>query len=430
MSEENNIELRSEEFQDVLGDTPPWILRWGITLSAIVVILFLIGSFIFKYPDTISAEMTLTSLTPPASIIAKTTGKLKELKVIDNEQIHSGDYLAVIENTAQTKDVLQLKEYLKTVIHTDTMLLPPKNLNLGNIQALYSSFYIVFTEYDDFMRLQYYLTKKEILQNRIVKYNAHCNSLVRQKSIIEKQLKIMKNQYERDSTLYHRGVIAYEALESTKNQYLQSCLSLENMNSTIENTKIELMQMEEGILDIENQYIERKNTLESQIKTYLNQLTAEIQSWELTYAFISPIDGKITFTNIWAQNQNILAGQNVFNIIPKTVDKLMGKALLPMSRSGKVKIGQKVNIRFDNFPDNEFGIVRGFVKNISLVPTKEDTGFYYVVDIDLSLGLTTTYNKKLPYLPEMKAIADIITDDLSLFERLIMPLKKIHTVWE
>ena len=26
--EEEKIELRSEEFQEVLGNVPPWILRW------------------------------------------------------------------------------------------------------------------------------------------------------------------------------------------------------------------------------------------------------------------------------------------------------------------------------------------------------------------------------------------------------------------
>jgi len=29
--------------------------------------------------------------------------------------------------------------------------------------------------------------------------------------------------------------------------------------------------------------------------------------------------------------------------------------MLPVARSGKVQTGQKVNIRLDNFPENEFG---------------------------------------------------------------------------
>jgi HlyD family secretion protein len=37
----------------------------------------------------------------------------------------------------------------------------------------------------------------------------------------------------------------------------------------------------------------------------------------------------------------------------------------------------------------------------------------------------TTYKKELPYLPNMQGQADIITDDISLLERFILPVKKI-----
>ena len=48
-----------------------------------------------------------------------------------------------------------------------------------------------------------------------------------------------------------------------------------------------------------------------------------------------------------------------------------------------------------------------------------------VVDIALPDGLTTNYGKTLPLTREMKGSAEIITDDLRLLERLIMPLRKI-----
>ena len=38
-----------------------------------------------------------------------------------------------------------------------------------------------------------------------------------------------------------------------------------------------------------------------------------------------------------------------------------------------------------------------------------------------------TYGKKLPFVSEMEGQADIITDDLSLLERILLPIKKILT---
>ena len=62
---------------------------------------------------------------------------------------------------------------------------------------------------------------------------------------------------------------------------------------------------------------------------------------------------------------------------------MIGKALLPVARSGKVKAGQKVNIRLQNFPENEYGILRGTVKNISLTPAQSGEMSYYTVNISL-----------------------------------------------
>ncbi|NDV95907.1 HlyD family secretion protein [Dysgonomonas sp. 521] len=148
----------------------------------------------------------------------------------------------------------------------------------------------------------------------------------------------------------------------------------------------------------------------------------------LDYALITPIDGQVTFTNYWVKNQNITAGEIVFTVIPHDNNEIIGKAQMPLARSGKVKTGQKVNIRFTNFPDNEYGIIKGRVRNISMVPTRGTEGTnYYTVEIELPDGLRTTYNKELPYLPEMQAQADIVTDDISLLERFFMPLRKIWT---
>jgi HlyD family secretion protein len=79
----------------------------------------------------------------------------------------------------------------------------------------------------------------------------------------------------------------------------------------------------------------------------------------------------------------------------------------------------------DNFPDSEFGLLRGVVQNISLVPTASGGANFYVVEMDLPEGLNTNYKKELPSLPNMTGIADIITEDMSLLERFVMPMKKI-----
>ena len=87
-----------------------------------------------------------------------------------------------------------------------------------------------------------------------------------------------------------------------------------------------------------------------------------------------------------------------------------------------------MNIRFSSYPDKEYGMVKGIVKNISFIPLTDAQNIKsYMVDIELPNGLKTTYNKELPFLPEMEGQADIITEDISLLERFLMPIRKVIT---
>lgn len=424
----DKIELRSEEFQEVLGAIPPWILRWGITVVAIIVVIFLVGSSIFKYPDTISSSITLTGTTPAAGIVAKASGKLQKLYIEDNQQVKKEEYLAVIENPAKTEDIQKLKEYLQSLkTSSKTELIPPAQLQLGSLQSLYASLFLTLSEYKQFTDLNYHLKKIDFVKSRIRQNEEHYENMLRQQSLVEEQHSISKIQYARDSSLTKKGAFSQKELEDSYNQFLQSKLSLENMNNSLENLQMQIEQLNETLYDTEYQYTDRKNTLETQLKSQTSQLITEIESWELTYALISPIEGNITFTEYWVENQNITTGDVVFNIVPSEKGELLGKALLPTERSGKVAVGQKVNIRFTNFPDNEYGIVKGFVKNISLIPAKDQGVSYYVVEVSLPEGLKTTYQKELPFLPEMEGQADIITQDISLLERFFLPLKKVLT---
>ena len=56
MEDGKDIELRSEAVQEVMGHVPSWIVRWGITVLSLVVLMLVVGSFFFRYPDVIEAD--------------------------------------------------------------------------------------------------------------------------------------------------------------------------------------------------------------------------------------------------------------------------------------------------------------------------------------------------------------------------------------
>jgi len=56
-----NIELRSEKVRNIIGQIPSRIVRSGITVLFIVVMLLLIGSYFFHYPETVQGTAHLHS---------------------------------------------------------------------------------------------------------------------------------------------------------------------------------------------------------------------------------------------------------------------------------------------------------------------------------------------------------------------------------
>ena len=420
------IELRSEEVQEVLGSVPSWILRRGITLLTLVVFILLVGSWLFKYPEIISAPLILTTATPPAGIVARTNGKIAILQVKDQQQVKPEDCLAVIENPASYDDILFLKQELvklrKNVDIEKNYYLMRKDIKLGGIQSSYSSFLQNLDNYNKFIEQNYYPQKINSAKKLIEENKKHFQSLLNQKEIVSKQHELEQRSYERAAYLKKQNMISDEESDKAKGQLLQSDMNVQNIHFSLENLQIQIAQMEENLFDVEQQYLEKRNGLLFQLKTNINQLENEIKSWQMTYVLSSPISGRVTFTDYWFVNQNVTSGDVVFTIVPNIQTELIGKAQLPIERSGKVRIGQPVNIHFNNFPDNEYGMVVGIVNRISLIPTKDGK---YVVEIKFPKGLTTTYGKRLPLSQEMTANADIITDNLHLIEQFFQPLKKI-----
>ena len=159
------------------------------------------------------------------------------------------------------------------------------------------------------------------------------------------------------------------------------------------------------------------------MKQALDNLLSAITEWEKKYVLLSPIEGKINFLNFWSPNQYVVSGSQVFTVIPIKSQRLLGKLKFLVAGSGKVEKGQKVLIRIDKFPYTEFGMLEGKIESISLIPEITPQGSFYNAEVNLNKGLTTNYGKVLPFNQEMSGTAEIITKNLSVFDRMVTPLK-------
>jgi hypothetical protein len=132
------------------------------------------------------------------------------------------------------------------------------------------------------------------------------------------------------------------------------------------------------------------------------------------------IDGTVSFNEYWGTNQEVTAGDIIFTVLPEKRKDFVGRLTISSQNAGKINIGQKVLIKVDNYPYQQYGMLVGHVKNISISP--DSTG-NYVVYISLNDDLQTSYKKNIDFKQEMLGTAEIITEDLTVAERLFYKVK-------
>ena len=419
------IELKSDEVKEILGHVPHWIIRFGTILVFALLLLIIFGSWWFKYPDLVNASILVTTENPPSNAVARTNGKIMKLFVKDNELVKQSQILALIENPGNINDILVLKSELdtfRTFIQSDfkrSLSMFPANLVLGDIQSNYAAFLKQFNDYTQFLNLDYHNQKISSLNAEILKYKDYSNRLLKQSEILKQEEILSSKQFKRDSLVFIQGVIPESDFEKSKALYLQKQYAYQQSRITLASNEIQISKLSQEILDLELRGSEDRGKLRSALDEEVNKLYAAIADWEHKYVLKSTVEGIVSFTRIWSQNQDVKEGDLVMSVIPENPGEVIGKVNLPLSGAGKVKTGQAVNIKFANYPYLEFGMVKGRVKNISLVASNNE----YSVIVDLPEGLKTGYGTVLDFNQDMQGVAEIITNDRRLLERIVLPLK-------
>ncbi|MNQ33663.1 hypothetical protein D3C85_470970 [compost metagenome] len=423
---EDTFELRSEEVQDILTKVPHWMIRWGtVLIFAIIFILFFVSWFI-KYPDVVNTEIVITTNIPPEKIVSKSSGRIEAILVKNKVTVSKNTTLAIIENTANYKDVFLLKSIVENYNINDSKKAFPfallKNTQLGEIESAFAVFQKDYEAEQLNKNLQPFEVENRAQISEKVQIKERLDILQQQKVINESELQLQKNEIARFETLFNKGIISAQEMEAKKLGYLQAQKSYKGLLTSISQLRSSLIDNKKLSQNSQISGTKEEVNLGRNMAQSFYQLKKVIKEWELSYTLKSSISGVVTFLQVWNENQTINVGDNVFSIIPDAKNGFIGKVKAPALNSGKIKVGQKVNIRLANFPDREFGVLRGKIQNISLVPDKDGN---LLLDVALPDGLQTSYNKKIVFQQEMKGSAEIVTEDLRLIERILYQFKSI-----
>lgn len=420
-----DLELRSEEVQEILSEVPHWMIRWGNIVILTIIVLLIILAWFIRYPDIITTEIAITTQTPPEKLIARSTGKIEKIFIENRKMVKQHTPLAVIENTANYKDVFLLKSITDSLKMNNNFSFPFEKLTalqLGDISSVFAIFEKDYATYELNKDLQPYRVEDTAQRFESVQLKERMELLTQQVSIAQTELQLKKKELERYKRLYENGVIASQEWETKNIDYLQNEKNIKSLNSQISQIHSSLNELNRSNKTTKINETKDQITFFRNMAQSYNQLKKAISDWELAYVLRASIPGEVSYLQIWKENQTITTGDNVFTVIPDSKSRYIGKVKARTTNSGKLRINQNVNIRLLNYPDREFGIVKGKVKSISLTPDKEG---FLLIDVSLPKGLETSYKKKIIFQQEMSGTADIITEDLRLLERLLYQFRDI-----
>ncbi len=286
---------------------------------------------------------------------------------------------------------------------------------------------LVETKIQEELFLQNILVQHE---NNIAYLQTEIAQLERLKHSHEELSLLEEQSYNRAQLLFTRETISQSDLEDAQKSLLQSTIQLQNINLTLAQNISKLHQSE---IDRENHIIRSFREIadiENRISEISKQkVTTHSEKQNIIH---SPVSGRIT-SLLPEIGQRVSPNVPVLSIIPDN-SVLEAQLYVPTRAIGFIQIGQTVNIKYDAFPYERFGLYDGTVSKISNsimeqnelpidIQLKEPV---YKITVSLAQQSITAYSEKIFLKPGLMLSADVILDERSLFEWLMEPLYSLR----
>ena len=422
MEDYEKIELRSEEFREILGTPPRWIVQYGTTVAVIGFFIVALFSYFFTYPDVVKAPIKVSTADPPVSILAREYGYLDNL-VAEHSMVQQGDLLAVLrEDSGDPDDILRLDEIVEDLAKFDeefTDFEPDKDLKLGSIQATYSAFVQLHKQHN-FTRVSQF-ESEEITRadNEIMDIEAEIEDLLEQINEVGEQIKEyegpLKEKYK-EVYAKTKSAEAYKVLQDRPQKIKEFWREIKDLRAKIGEREREIGELNAKKLGIREGWEVSKSSRGNNLKLQLYELRDAITQWKEEHLILAPISGKVYYTDLLKSGEERAKKDGrIMAIVPTDAEKnIQGKMYISPAESGKVRIDQPVNIRFQAYPVSDYGLLGGIVSEKAAIANEEDGTKLIKINID---QLVTSTGKVIPFEHDMQGYAHIITEDRPLLFR-------------
>jgi HlyD family type I secretion membrane fusion protein len=207
-------------------------------------------------------------------------------------------------------------------------------------------------------------------------------------------------------------------LQQRFSEFRQLQANLAQKYAEATNAQLQAQQSIQQLLVQKTQLLGKMQQSEKQVvqtQTELNQLKLR-----------APADGVVSTLNIRKSGETVQPGQTIAEIAPQGAPLVLAAAL-PTREAGFVKVGDPVQVKFDAYPYQDFGIFSGKVHSISPdARPDERLGPIYRVEVVLDRDAIMRKNQKLPLKAGQTATAEIVIRQKRIADILLDPIRKLQ----
>lgn len=418
--------LQATELDEILTRPPATLVRWGITVLFGLGLLLLGASWMIKYPDVLQGQILITTERPPVLIYSRATGRLINLLVADTTTVQAGQVLAEVENTTHLENIPVVRSLSRQVLHglsngARQVQWPSPALTFGDLQSEVASLIRQYTEYRRLMTDAYQQGQLTLLDRQIADYQRLVAVNQTQATLFGQEFTNAEHKYQTDRKLYEDKVHSRLDFLKEENAYLQKKKEVETYRRTAIENSLTLSEREKQRQTLQHDWEEKRLQLETGIRQSVGTIENVLQIWQQNYVLKSPTAGRLTYLKTLHANDFVRASDTLFTVVT-TGQPLVGYVTISTQGLGKIRPGQQVLIRLDDYPYGEFGMLRGVVAQLAPSTNRRQ----YRVMVSLLNGLQPGPGQpSFHFRPELTGSAELVTDDLRLLERAFYGLRKL-----
>jgi multidrug resistance efflux pump len=423
MNEQKDIEIRSEEVQEIIGTPPNWMARYGTLLVLLAVVGIGYIAYFIKYPVVVYGDIMVTTTAPPKRLVTNMRGRIKEVMVENEANVTQGQVILVFESGARASDVLTLENRLMSLSAPANDALMrfslPDSLVLGSLKEPLFNFYrkqedlrtLVENSYDSYSVSQ--------LRRRIDQIRKGLRADRSKWINLDKEIDLVQRDLQKQEQLSSEQLLAERDLRKTQAELLSLIRIRESTEASIRSSEQEIDRLRAEITGVRANTEGVRQQTSIELREAFLELRTAVEDWLSQYVLVSPIDGKVSLYMDRINDQQFIEEQKqVGVVVPSKDSDVKGTIKLLVGQSRTVKAGQEVLVRFKSSNSEEHGAVRGRVTDVGEVPIDREI----TVEVSFPDGLVTNRGVNLENVQQMEGDANIIVAEKRLLQRVFEAL--------